>query len=199
MRGFLKKGQLPILLTNILLVIVFTIISFNKQNYEFLFYILIIIVLMSLVLITNKKNNFSNFILWALTIWAFLHMFGGLIRVDGVIAYGLTLIPLVETSNYVILRYDQLIHMYGFGVATLIGYNLLKPYLNQKTNWKVLSFLLVFIGMGLGAVNEIIEFIAVLALPETGVGGYYNTLWDLTFNTIGAIIAVIIINIKKDI
>jgi hypothetical protein len=41
-------------------------------------------------------------------------------------------------------------------------------------------------GMGLGALNEIVEFIAVLTLPETGVGGYVNTSLDLTANTIGA-------------
>jgi hypothetical protein len=50
--------------------------------------------------------------------------------------------------------------------------------------------------MGLGAVNEIVEFIMVLALPQTGVGGYENTMWDIVFNTIGAIIAVSYLNLK---
>ena len=44
--------------------------------------------------------------------------------------------------------------------------------------------------MGLGAVNEIIEFSAVLAVPETNVGGYYNTALDLVFNGSGAILAM---------
>jgi hypothetical protein len=44
--------------------------------------------------------------------------------------------------------------------------------------------------MGLGAVNEIIEFAAVLGLPDTNVGGYLNTGLDLVFNAIGAIIAM---------
>ena len=42
----------------------------------------------------------------------------------------------------------------------------------------------------MGAVNEMIEFIVVLLVPDNGVGGYYNTLLDIVFNFIGAIIAI---------
>jgi len=45
--------------------------------------------------------------------------------------------------------------------------------------------LVVLMGSGIGAVNEIIEFIAVKSVPETNVGGYDNTLWDLIFNLFG--------------
>ncbi len=41
-------------------------------------------------------------------------------------------------------------------------------------------------GLGVGGLNEIVEFIAVLTIPETGVGGYDNTLWDMVFNLLGA-------------
>ncbi len=49
------------------------------------------------------------------------------------------------------------------------------------------------IGMGAGALNEVIEFMAVLIFPETGVGGYYNTAGDLTANLIGSLLALIYI------
>ena len=45
--------------------------------------------------------------------------------------------------------------------------------------------------MGVGALNEIIEFIAVLSVPDNNVGGYYNTVLDIVFNTIGALFAVV--------
>jgi putative membrane protein len=45
--------------------------------------------------------------------------------------------------------------------------------------------------MGLGALNEMIEFSAVLMVPGTNVGGYYNTALDLVSNSIGAVIAII--------
>ena len=41
-------------------------------------------------------------------------------------------------------------------------------------------------GMGLGATNEVVEFAATLLMPETNVGGYMNTGWDLVSNLIGA-------------
>ena len=45
--------------------------------------------------------------------------------------------------------------------------------------------------MGFGALNEMIEFSAVLMVPGTNVGGYYNTALDLVSNSIGAVIAII--------
>jgi len=53
--------------------------------------------------------------------------------------------------------------------------------------------LCVFTGMGLGALNEIIEFAAVLMIPETNVGGYINTGWDLVANLVGCLFAGILI------
>jgi hypothetical protein len=53
--------------------------------------------------------------------------------------------------------------------------------------------LCVFAGMGLGALNEIIEFVAVLIIPETNVGGYVNTGWDLMANLAGCLFAGILI------
>jgi hypothetical protein len=48
-------------------------------------------------------------------------------------------------------------------------------------------------GMGLGALNEMLEFFVVLTIPDTNVGGYVNTGWDLVFNALGAAIAVVLI------
>lgn len=47
--------------------------------------------------------------------------------------------------------------------------------------------------MGFGAANEIVEFIAVLTIPNTNVGGYENTGWDLVSNFAGSVIAATII------
>ena len=48
-------------------------------------------------------------------------------------------------------------------------------------------------GMGLGSLNELIEFAATLTVPETNVGGYINTGWDLVSNCVGALTAVTLI------
>ena len=51
-------------------------------------------------------------------------------------------------------------------------------------------------GMGLGALNELVEVVATLLIPETNVGGYMNTGWDLVANFVGATSAVVIIFVR---
>jgi hypothetical protein len=50
--------------------------------------------------------------------------------------------------------------------------------------------------MGLGALNEVIEFAVTLSVPETNVGGYINTGWDLVANSVGAVGAATIIRLR---
>lgn len=194
----LKKGQLPILITNVALLIFFSFLALKKQNYEFVIYILVIVGFLGLIIFTNKKSSLPNWLLWGLTLWALLHMMGGLVYLNGTRLYEIILINLVNRGELQIFRYDQFVHIVGFGVATLVGYTLLEKYLNEKTNWKVVSVLVVLIGMGIGAFNEIVEFLTVVIVPATGVGGYENTMMDIISNTIGAIIAVIIMTIKRN-
>lgn len=47
--------------------------------------------------------------------------------------------------------------------------------------------------MGFGAANEVIEFLATIILPETNVGGYENTGWDLVANFVGSLLAAVVI------
>ena len=182
---------------NLIYIIAFSAYYISIKNYEFLIYILILVIIFSLVLFTLKRSKFDYTILWGLSLWGLLHMAGGGVRIDGATLYSMKIIYLFNVGDTYVLKFDQLVHAFGFMVATLAGYHLLKPYLNEKTNYKVVYPLLIAIGMGLGALNEIAEFIAVLMVQSTGVGGYFNTLLDIVFNTIGAIIAVIIIHFRK--
>jgi len=50
-------------------------------------------------------------------------------------------------------------------------------------------------GMGFGALNEVIEFAATILVPETNVGGYMNTGWDLVSNLVGCVLAAVIIRL----
>jgi hypothetical protein len=56
-------------------------------------------------------------------------------------------------------------------------------------------FIVFCAGMGLGALNEVVEFVAVLTMPKTNVGGYVNTGWDLVANAVGALVAVVAIRV----
>ena len=42
----------------------------------------------------------------------------------------------------------------------------------------------ILAAMGFGMLNKMIEFSTVLMVPDTNVGGYYNTALDLVSNSI---------------
>ena len=190
----IKKGQFPILITILVMLMSFSAYYFAIKNYEFIMYIIVILLVFMLIIFTNNKVNYSNTSLWGLTIWGALHMAGGGIPVKGDVLYKLILIPITEQ----IFRYDQFVHIIGFGVATLIMFELLKPKLKPLKYRTAISIVVVMAGLGVGAVNEIIEYMATLFVPETGVGGYDNTLLDLISDLIGAVLALLIIRFMED-
>jgi hypothetical protein len=161
-------------------------------NQEFLFYIVIMLVLASVVWVVHSSISLPVRVLWALSVWGLLHMAGGLIPlpeswpIDGSIRvlYSLWLIP-------DLLKYDQIVHAYGFGVATWVCWHGIRAAIVSRGGEAVptlgLMVLAATAGMGLGALNELIEFAATLLLPETNVGGYLNTGWDLVANFVGAV------------
>lgn len=193
----LKKGEWLLVLFNLAYIVSFTAYYFLIRNFEFLWYIATLVFFFVLIALTLQRSKFDYVILWGLSIWGFLHMAGGGVVVGGDVLYRLHLIDIVGSGDLFILKFDQLVHFYGFGVATLVVYHLLRPYLNEKTNWKVIYPILIVAGSGLGVLNEIVEFTAVVSLSETGVGGYGNTLLDLIFNTLGAAAATVFIYFQR--
>jgi len=186
----LTKKERPLLVVNAILLGSFGWMALQPVNYEFILYVVVIAAVGGLIVWRQRTVRFSLPVLWGLTLWALLHMAGGNLHVAGGLLYDVVLIPLVGPP-YNILGYDDVVHMFGFGVATLVCHHLLRPHLREdRVHARVLGFLLVLMGLGMGAVNELIEFLAVVILPKTGVGGYENTLLDMVFNLIGAMIAV---------
>lgn len=159
-------------------------------NFEFIVYIATMLGLIALVGLTLRKAEYPPAMLWALTLWGLAHMAGGSVPVDGSVLYNLRLIPLVETDQVFILKYDQLVHAYGFGVTAWLLHHLILRHF-PATHGTATALVYPALGaMGLGALNEMIEFSAVLMVPDTNVGGYYNTALDLCFNALGAVIAI---------
>ena len=193
---FLTRREWPVLIANALYVPVFLFLAIRELNFEFVLYVGVILIIAAWILWKQRVVQFDRTILWGLTAWGFLHMAGGNLRVGGEILYNLMLIPIVP-EPYHILRYDQVVHVFGFGVATLVCHHLLRPYLRERIEKRgTLFFLVVLMGAGFGAMNEIVEFAAVVFVPETNVGGYENTALDLVFNAIGAVLAVVIVGRK---
>jgi len=193
----LKKGEWFLILFNLAYILGFTAYYVAIRNFEFLWYVAVLVFFFALIISTIKRSKFDYIILWSLSLWGLMHMAGGGVVVAGDVLYAFPLIPIAGSGDLFILKYDQFVHFFGFGVATLVVHHLLKPYLNEKTNWKVVYPILVVAGAGLGVLNEIVEFVAVLVFSETGVGGYANMALDLVFNTLGAVTAVLFIHIRR--
>ena len=167
---------------------------------EFLFYIAVMVILMAAVWAVHRRVNLTNPTLWALSLWGLLHMMGGLITVpegwpvngESRVLYNFWLIP-------DFLKYDHVVHGFGFGVTTWVCWQGMKSILRRTSASVTPTFGLMVLawaaGLGFGAANEVIEFIAVLLVPNTNVGGYMNTGWDLVANLIGAVFAVVMIRL----
>ena len=71
-------------------------------------------------------------------------------------------------------------YAFGFGVTTLVCWEGLRSLLidagrpDPQPGLGSLT-LCAAAAMGFGALNEVVEFIATLLVPETNVGGYINT------------------------
>lgn len=192
----MKKGQLSILAVNLAALAVFAVLFFVRSNYEFVIYIGVIIFFLILIAATNHRVYYPNALLWALTIWAIMHMAGGAVYIKEVRLYEIILIPLSE--NVPIFRYDQLVHIVGFATATITMFYVLKPLLRPDLErFVALSIIVVAAGLGIGALNEIVEFITGVIVPESGVGGYLNTSLDLVADLIGAVLAMGIIRVSE--
>lgn len=173
--------------------------SISQGNTEFIFYIVVMLVLIGVMTLVHRKVGLSTPLLWAFSVWGMLHMAGGLVPVpagwpyDGEhgVLYSLWLIP-----DY--LKYDQVVHAYGFGITTWLCWHGLTTAMQRGFGIRVrptlgMLTLCAAAGVGFGALNEVIEFIAVLSMPKTNVGGYMNTGWDLVANLVGAVAAAGII------
>lgn len=181
--------QKPILLLAILLVLVFSAFYITRQNYEFMIYVGVILFFLALLLLTNHRVHYPTGVLWGLLIWSALHMAGGSIYLGQTRLYELILIPL-PAGGLPILRYDQAVHAFGFGVATLAVWHLLRPWLAEPIGRGAsLGIVVAMAGLGVGALNEIVEFGVTLVVPDSGVGDYVNTSLDLVANLVGATIA----------
>ena len=175
-----------------------TVGALASGNSEFVFYIVVMVILVALVGVVHVHIGLPESAPWALRIWGLAHIAGGLIPVPADwpthgpnhVLYSLWLIP--ER-----LKYDQVVHAYGFGVTTWICWLGLQSTLSgagidpaPTAGRLVLAWAA---GQGFGALNEVIEFAATLMVPNTNVGGYLNTGWDLVSNLVGATLAVLII------
>jgi hypothetical protein len=182
----LSSGEAPVLGFTVAYLVAAAVGTVISGNAEFLYYLVLMLVLASVVLVVHAKARFPRALLWCLSLWGAAHMAGGLVPIREGVLYNLWLVPGR-------LKYDQVVHAYGFGVTTWACWEALRPALADRRPRLGPLVLCAAGGMGFGALNEVVEFAAVLLIPETNVGGYENTGWDLVANLTGSVVAALLI------
>lgn len=163
------------------------------RNGEFVFYCGVMVIQAVLVVVTHRRCHFSQPVLWGLSLWGLTHMVGGLVPVPE--SWPINGSIRVVYSWWIIpnrLKYDQVVHAFGFYVMTCVcwqGLTAIVRDLRPAHLWRPTFGALLLCtaaSTGFGALNEVIEFVATLLVPKTNVGGYVNTGWDLVSNLVGA-------------
>ena len=197
----LRRGEVTIALFTAAYVLAFTAWFLIRGNFEFVVYVLTMLVLITLVGRSLRSAEYPGSMLWALSFWGLLHMAGGGVPIGETVLYSAQVVPITsESGEMTLLKYDQIVHAYGFGVTAWVLWHLMRRHYPALAGTKTILVYPALGAMGLGAINEIVEFIAVLSVPETNVGGYLNTALDLVFNAVGAVVAMAAVAIgdKRD-
>lgn len=123
----------------------------------------------------------------ALAVLTVAHLAGGLVRVGADVLYNASLWG-------ALLRYDHFVHASGVLIGTLTIWTLvLAPLVAVEHRGQAAIAVAVLGGLGLGALNETIEFLSTTAHGGAHVGGYTNTGWDLVSNVVGAGVAGVLV------
>ena len=159
-------------------------------NLEFVIYIAVIIAIMGSVLLTVSYTDFPHWLLWLLSFWGLMHVLGGAVQIDGGVLFGYHIYPFLDLGgDFYILKYDQVVHMYLYGVVAMMTYHLLRNILAIKNHTKLIVLMAIMASVGVSALNEIMEFLIAVTVERNGVGGYENAMLDLIFNLSGAMTA----------
>jgi hypothetical protein len=120
----------------------------------------------------------------SLAVTAGLHLAGGLVEIGDDVLYNASL------DGGQLLRYDHLAHTVGSFIGTLTCWHLFRAS-GAVAAGSVSVWLLA--GLGIGALNETLEFLSTMARDGGHVGGYVNTGWDLVCNVLGCVAAIVVI------
>lgn len=111
-----------------------------------------------------------------------LHLAGGLVRVGHDVLYNASFASPA-------LRYDHVAHAFGVLVGTIAVWALVARPAGLAWHGPGAVAVVVLAGLGLGALNETVEFLTTTLHHGSHVGGYTNTGWDLVSNVVGAVAA----------
>ena len=149
-----------------------------------------------LIYILSRTINFDALTLSLLSLWGAGHLVGGT-EFSGLHGYGTVIYEFIRFHEDSVLQFDQVVHLLGFGAATLAAWRVLRSKIHNIADSTLGLFIIFCVGLSIGTFNEIIEFIVRQIDPENIVGGYHNTMLDLIFDSIGSLLAILYIKWRE--
>jgi uncharacterized membrane protein YjdF len=157
-------------------------------NRRVLAYLVVWSVLALLVRAAHRRWPLPPGTIGALAAAGAVHLAGGLLPspdAGAPIFYETWLVP-------GIVKFDQAAHAFISGVVTVAVFQALGQVVDERRAGPALrATLAMLVCWGFGAANELFEFLSALRFADAHVGGLDNAGWDLAFNTLGSVLAVI--------
>jgi putative membrane protein len=186
----LSRGRLMVLGFTIAYTILAGFYFSSVGNAEFFGYVAVVTVLLVVGGCVLTHQCVPSWLLFMLSLVGLFHLLGAAIPVNGDILYNYVPFPIENPTGLTFIKFDQIFHTYGTLVAALLMYYFLRR--DTSFHWLGIAVFSVLGAMGLGALNEVMEFIAKMTIPNTDVGGYYNTAVDLCVNAFGAVLGTVL-------
>lgn len=184
------KSQLAVIGFSIAYLLIGGLYFLKDLNFEFVIYIGVIAAAFLLLFGTLHISKLPTYLLWLISFWGILHILGGSVPTSDGVLFAYRIYPFLDYGGeFYVLKYDQVVHAYLYGVMSLVFLSLLRrTLLSQGPLWLIV-LIAIMASMGVSAMNEIMEFLISVTIEDNGVGGYENAMLDLIFNFSGAIIA----------
>lgn len=146
-------------------------------DYEFALYGVAFLALLPLLWVWLRPFNLPALPLVLITGGVLLHFASGFLRIGPTVLYG---------QQFLGLYVDKYVHLYnGMATAVLIAFIMSGAGLRLHP---MEGFVVIVMALGLAAIVEILEFLAVVTVHTTGVGDYFNNIGDLVADLLGAFV-----------
>jgi hypothetical protein len=143
---------------------------------EFFFYSLVIFGWILLLWKVFRRYDFDAAVLGLVQAGILMHFAGAFVQIDGGRLYDAHLLG---------IRYDKFVHFGNAFAASFLVSRLFRIQGIQPT--RINALFLVLVVLGLGAIVELVEYVALQTIPSALVGNYDNNMQDLVANLCGSL------------
>ena len=184
------SGQYRVIAFSLIYLLLGGLYFLKDLNFEFVIYVGVIAAAFLLLFGTLHITRFPTYLLWLISFWGILHILGGSVPTEDGVLFAYRIYPFLDYGGeFYVLKYDQVVHAYLYGVMSLVFLHLIRRTLLADGRLWIIVLVAVMASMGVSAMNEIMEFLIAINLEQNGVGGYENAMLDLMFNFAGAAVA----------